>query len=74
MQVVQAVLMKRVTLVPCRVGTADAAKCVAADRLPTPTRPGHDTRVPKVVEIVYRPATFFAPAVSCVEAPGCTGD
>jgi len=36
----------------------------AADRLPKPMRPGHETRVPKVFELVRDGGTFFDPAAS----------
>lgn len=36
----------------------------AADRLPSPMRPGHGTRVPKVFEMAHGTSTFFDPAAS----------
>lgn len=42
----------------------DEAAFFAADRLPAPLRPGHDTRVPKVFELALGAPTFFDPAAS----------
>lgn len=42
----------------------DEAAFFAADWLPTPMRPGHDTRVPVVFEMAHGTSTFFDPAAS----------
>jgi hypothetical protein len=42
----------------------DEAGFFAADRLPTPMRPGHDTRVPLVFGLAHGAEPFFDPAAS----------
>lgn len=42
----------------------DEAGFFAADRLPTPQRPGHETRLPKMFELALDGETFFDPAAS----------